>query len=169
MLSQLRTADTEHPPSLALSFALYKGRAWLPGPHPHPHERGLSPAHGPAGAGSLVPPGTPRSVCTTQHLYFLLKFKVSGLGLFSFFLFFFFFFKKKTSAVPWRDTQKARELRRQCNTLLTGQADPNSLWDSPPARLHRAGSEQGFRMISRLFLNQTHSSSCVANTLVFSC
>lgn len=54
-------------------------------------------------------------------------------------------------------------------SLLVGQVGLNSFWDNPPAQLHTARSEQGFRMISPLFLKQTHSSSCAASTLVFSC
>lgn len=44
-----------------------------------------------------------------------------------------------------------------------------SLGQSRLPWLHPARSTQGFWMISLLFLNQTHSSSCVANTLLFSC
>lgn len=162
MLSQFGIAVAEHPPSSAPSFTTYKGRAWPLGHQPCRWKPGLSPAHGPA--------GHPWHATLYLHnLAHVFSFEVQGFrawvgggggGVSPFFL------KKKVSAIPWRDTQKAREVGRQSSTLLTEQAGLNSLWDNPPCT---ARSEQGFWMTSLLFLNQTHSSSCVPNTLVFSC
>lgn len=72
----------------------------------------------------------------SAHVFFFRSSRFQGLPCCGFFSLCFL--------TPWRITQKAREVGRQCNTLFTGRAGLNSLWDNPPARLHTAGPSKAF-------------------------
>lgn len=93
----------------------------------------------------------------------LSKFKVSGLGMcacggssprFS--------VNPQSHAVA--GYPKSKEVGRKSNTLLIGQAGLSSVWENPPARLHTARAEQGFRMISPLSEPDTQLLLCCQHT-----
>lgn len=122
MLLWFQTEDTEHPPSLVLLFTS-QGRVWAAGTAPN-NGRGAVPSSWPSWL-SLVTPGTPRSVCTTQHRPFLSKVRVSGLEWLGFFPLSFCFLRCQAS--HGRITQKAGEMGKQSNTLLMGEEGLPSL------------------------------------------
>lgn len=123
MLLWFRTEDMEHPPTLIPLFTS-KGGCGL-GDSPH-NGRGTVPGSWPSWL-CLVTPGTPRSVCTTQHRPFLYKVKVSRLGwlVFSSLPFIFYFFLRcQPSHGSRRGGKPIRHIinERRASAQLLGQS-----------------------------------------------
>lgn len=134
------TEGTEHPPTLVLLFTSQRW-VWAAGTAPC-NGRGTVPSSWPSWL-SLVTPGTPCSVCTTQHRPFLSKVKVSGLG----WLIFFFpslplppFYFLRCQPSHGRITQKSRRDGKPIQHIINGRTrSAQALGQSPCLAPHSKG------------------------------